>query len=93
MKGSDGLVQGYNAQAAVEPVLQLIVGQSVTPAANDKRQIEPMVQVIEQQSRQHPSGPPGRQWLLLGEEPRVSGGSRSVGRPDRLLYRDRQAEA
>src|ERR1700720_4051509 len=29
-EGSDGLVQGYNAQAAVEPVLQLIVGQSVT---------------------------------------------------------------
>jgi hypothetical protein len=51
MQGSDGLVQGYNAQAAVEPVLQLIVGQSVTPAANDKEQIEPMVQVIEQISR------------------------------------------
>ena len=56
MKGSDGLVQGYNAQAAVEPVLQLIVGQSVTPAANDKQQIEPMVQVIEQQSGQRPAG-------------------------------------
>jgi transposase len=56
MKGSDGLVQGYNAQAAVEPVLQLIVGQSVTPAANDKQQIEPMVQVIEQQSGQRPVG-------------------------------------
>src|SRR6202140_3113093 len=55
MKGSDGLVQGYNAQAAVEPVLQLIVGQSVTPAANDKQQIEPMVQV-EQQSGQRPAG-------------------------------------
>src|SRR5260370_590798 len=56
MKGSDGLVQGYNAQAAVEPRLQLIVGQSVTPAANDKEQIEPMVQVIEQQSGQRPAG-------------------------------------
>jgi hypothetical protein len=55
MKGSDGLVQGYNAQAAVEPVLQLIVGQSVTPAANDKQQIEPMVQMIEQQSGQRPT--------------------------------------
>jgi hypothetical protein len=40
----------------VEPVLQLIVGQSVTPAANDKQQIEPMVQVIEQQSGQRPTG-------------------------------------
>jgi transposase len=56
MKGSDGFVQGYNAQAAVEPVLQLIVGQSVTPAANDKQQIEPMVQVIEHQSGQRPAG-------------------------------------
>ena len=56
MMGSDGFVQGYNAQAAVEPALQLIVGQSVTPAANDKEQIEPMVQVIEQQSVQRPEG-------------------------------------
>lgn len=56
MKGGDGFVQGYNAQAAVEPALQLIVGQSVTPAANDKQQIEPMVQVIEQQSGQRPDG-------------------------------------
>jgi hypothetical protein len=30
--------------------------QSVTPAANDKEQIEPMVQVIEQQSGQRPAG-------------------------------------
>ena len=55
MKGSDGLVQGYNAQAAVEPSLQLIVGQSVTPAANDKEQIAPMLQVIEHQSGQRPA--------------------------------------
>jgi hypothetical protein len=48
-------VQGYNAQAAVEPALQLIVGQSVTPAANDKEQIEPMLQVIEHQSGQRPA--------------------------------------
>lgn len=56
MLGHDGFVQGYNAQAAVEPALQLIVGQSVTEAANDKEQIEPMVQVIEQQSGQRPDG-------------------------------------
>ncbi len=55
MRGSDGFVQGYNAQAAVEPALQLIVGQSVTPAANDKEQIEPMVEVIEEQSGQRPT--------------------------------------
>ena len=56
MKGGDGFVQGYNAQAAVEPALQLIVGQSVTAAANDKEQVEPMVQVIEQQTGQRPAG-------------------------------------
>jgi hypothetical protein len=33
MKGPDGMVQGYNAQAAVEPTFLLIVGQAVTEAA------------------------------------------------------------
>ena len=56
MMGSDGFVQGYNAQAAVEPALQLIVGQSVTSAANDKEQVAPMVEGIEQQSGQRPTG-------------------------------------
>jgi len=56
MKGADGFVQGYNAQAAVEPVLLLIVGQSVTEAANDKKQLEPRVEAIEQQSGQRPDG-------------------------------------
>ncbi len=54
MKGADGIVQGYNAQAAVEPELLLIVGQSVTEAANDKQQLVPMVELIEQQSGQRP---------------------------------------
>jgi hypothetical protein len=54
MKGSDGFVQGYNAQAAVEARLQLIVVQAVTQAANDKEQIEPMMQVIAEQSGQRP---------------------------------------
>jgi len=54
MKGADGFVQGYNAQAAVEPTLLLIVGQSVTEAANDKKQLMPMVEIIEQQSGQRP---------------------------------------
>jgi transposase len=54
MKGADGIVQGYNAQAAVEPALLLIVGQSVTEAANDKKQLKPMVELIEQQSGQRP---------------------------------------
>jgi transposase len=54
MKGADGIVQGYNAQAAVEPTMLLIVGQSVTEAANDKKQLLPMVELLEQQSGQRP---------------------------------------
>jgi len=54
MRGADSFLQGYNAQAAVEPDLQLIVGQTVTQAANDKEQLLPMVQTIEQQSGQRP---------------------------------------
>ena len=33
-KGADGFVQAYNAQIAVEPDFQLIVGQRVTQEAN-----------------------------------------------------------
>jgi len=54
MKGADGFVQGYHAQAAVEPEMWLIVGQSVTEASNDKKQLEPMVEAIEEQSGQRP---------------------------------------
>lgn len=54
MKGADGFVQAYNAQAAVEPDFQLIVGQAVTQATNDKEQLMPMVEVIQQQSGQRP---------------------------------------
>jgi transposase len=54
MKSGDGFVQGYNAQAAVEPGLGLIVGQLVTQAANDKEQLQPMVEAIERQSGQRP---------------------------------------
>jgi transposase len=54
MKGADGFVQGYNAQAAVEPTMLLIVGQGVTAATNDKKQVEPMVEAIEQQAGQRP---------------------------------------
>jgi transposase len=54
MKGGDGFVQSYNAQVAVESKFQLIVGQYVTQAANDKKQLTPMLQVIEQQSGLRP---------------------------------------
>jgi transposase len=55
MKGADGFVQAYNAQAAVEPEMLLIVGQAVTEATNDKKQLEPMVEAIEQQSGHRPA--------------------------------------
>jgi transposase len=54
MKGADGFVQAYNAQAAVEADFQLIVGQTVTAAANDKEQLLPMLDQVERQSGQRP---------------------------------------
>jgi transposase len=54
MKGADGFVQGYNAQAAVESTTQLIVAQAVTQEANDKQQVEPMVAAIQEQAGQKP---------------------------------------
>ena len=54
LKGAEGFVQGYNTQIAVEPVFQLIVGQTVTQAANDKQQMVPLIEAIEEQSGQKP---------------------------------------
>jgi hypothetical protein len=54
MKGSDGFLQGYNCQIAVEENFQLIVGQAVTQEANDKEQLEPMVEAIKEQAGHKP---------------------------------------
>jgi len=54
MKSHEGFVQGYNAQIVVEADFQLIVGQGVTQAANDKEQVVPMVEAVEEQSGQRP---------------------------------------
>ncbi len=54
MKGSGGFVQGYNAQVVVEERFQLIVAQAVTQEANDKEQVKPMVERIEEQAGQRP---------------------------------------
>jgi len=40
--------QAYNCQAAVDREAQIIVAQDVTDAANDKEQVAPMVQQIEE---------------------------------------------
>src|ERR1017187_508098 len=50
----EGFVQAYNAQIVVEPELQLIVGQAVTQAGNDKEQVAPMMAAVEAQSGQRP---------------------------------------
>jgi transposase len=55
MKGPDTFVQGYNAQIAVEPVMQLIVGQAVTQQGNDKKQLLPMIAKVQEQSGQKPT--------------------------------------
>ena len=55
LKGPDGFLQGYNAQIAVEPVVQLIVGQTVTQQANDKRQLLPMLRQVQVQAGQKPT--------------------------------------
>ena len=55
MKGPDGFVQAYNVQVAVDEVLQLIVGQAVTQETNDKRQLMPMITVIERQAGDTPT--------------------------------------
>jgi hypothetical protein len=52
MKGPDGFVRAYNAQAAVEPALQLIVGQALIQQANDKQQLVAMIDVVRQQAQQ-----------------------------------------
>src|SRR5665647_989038 len=41
-------VQGFNAQAAVDATAQVIVGCAITQQANDKRQLVPMLQQVEQ---------------------------------------------
>jgi hypothetical protein len=41
-------VQGFNAQAAVDATAQVIVGCAITQQANDKQQLVPMLQQVEQ---------------------------------------------
>jgi hypothetical protein len=41
-------LQGFNAQAAVDDTAQVIVGCAITQQANDKQQLAPMIQQVEQ---------------------------------------------
>jgi IS5 family transposase len=45
-KTSDGFIQGYNAQAAVDGTSQVIVAQHVTPSAADAQQLQPVITAI-----------------------------------------------
>jgi transposase len=47
LKTSNGYVQGYNAQAAVDADSQVIVGQTLSNDRNDLKQLIPLVEQIE----------------------------------------------
>ncbi|MGA2203307.1 MAG: IS1182 family transposase [Terriglobales bacterium] len=91
MKGPDGFVQAYNAQIAVEPDFQLIVGQRVTQASNDKQQLQPTLEAIGEQAGQTPqevmtdSGYCPEANLKYLEKKRIEGFIAT----DRECYRDR----
>ena len=51
MKGHDGFIQGYNAQAAVDAESQVIVAQTLTSNASDQQQLAPMVAQIKQNTK------------------------------------------
>jgi transposase len=46
MKGRDGFIQGYNAQAAVDAKAQVIVAHGLTDCAADNDQLVPMVDAV-----------------------------------------------
>jgi transposase len=91
MKAGDGFEQAYNAQVAVEPDFQLIVGQLVTQDANDKQQLKPVVEAMREQSGQKPaevvsdSGYCSEANLQYLEQKKIEG----FVATDRESYRDR----
>jgi transposase len=53
-KTSDGFIQGYNAQVAVDAEFQVIVSQHVTPTAPDTNELAPAVERIEKSLGRRP---------------------------------------
>jgi transposase len=53
-KTSDGFIQGYNAQLAVDATAQVIVAQHVTPTSPDAEQLQPVVTAVVRGLRQRP---------------------------------------
>jgi len=54
MKTADGFEQAYNAQAAVDADSQVIVAEGLTNVGNDKQQVTPMAQEIQQNTGRTP---------------------------------------
>lgn len=51
---SKGFEQAYNAQAAVDSTSQIIVASSVSQQTNDKKQLLPMLEKVQQQAGRNP---------------------------------------
>lgn len=47
LKTKDGYIQGYNAQAAVDGTVQIIVAHGLTPSMSDQNQLVPLLDEIE----------------------------------------------
>ena len=54
MKGRDGFLQGYNAQAAVDGAHQIIVAQSLTDNASDQKELVALVDAIKANTGRKP---------------------------------------
>jgi|TARA_B100000315_G_scaffold80088_1_gene73382 transposase len=54
MKGRDGFIQAYNAQAAVDGSHQVVVAQGLTASASDQGQLVPLIDAIEANTGRRP---------------------------------------
>mgnify|MGYP001569028114 CR=1 FL=1 len=69
-------LQGFNAQAAVDDTAQVIVGCAITQEVNDKQQLAPMIQQVEQNLGRKPekaTADAGYFSLAAVTDPRVNG--------------------
>jgi transposase len=55
MKGPDGFLQGYNAQAAVDAKAQIIVAHGLSDSSADSGQLAPMVKAIRANTGRNPA--------------------------------------
>ena len=76
MKGRQGIVAGYNAQAMVSPMEidgqaagMLVTAVDVVDAANDNALLVPMVEQAEETTGTSGADDIGRRWLLRREPP------------------------